>query len=58
MILERKEDFVKLYNDSVSLRDKIDTLLMEVDDVSRGVNHPEVLHYKSSLKKFVMKKNK
>ncbi|RIA88034.1 Centromere/kinetochore Zw10-domain-containing protein [Glomus cerebriforme] len=41
IILDRHDAFVKLYNNSISLRDKIDTLFMEVDVVSRGINHSE-----------------
>ncbi|CAB4415250.1 unnamed protein product [Rhizophagus irregularis] len=41
IILDRQDAFIKLYNNSISLRDKIDTLFMELDIVSRGVNHSE-----------------
>ncbi|CAG8773763.1 15709_t:CDS:2, partial [Acaulospora morrowiae] len=35
-------EFITLYNESISLRNKIDTLFTEVDGVSREVNDPEV----------------
>ncbi|CAG8543014.1 3731_t:CDS:10, partial [Acaulospora morrowiae] len=35
-------EFITLYNESISLRNKIDTLFMEADGVSREVNDPEV----------------
>ncbi|CAG8685994.1 8250_t:CDS:10 [Funneliformis mosseae] len=41
IILDHKDVFVKLYNDSVSLRYRIDTLFTEVDNVSQEVNRPE-----------------
>ncbi|GBC04367.1 hypothetical protein RclHR1_05640010 [Rhizophagus clarus] len=41
IILDRQDAFVKSYNNSISLRDKIDTLFMETEDISRGVNHSE-----------------
>ncbi|CAI2171411.1 18823_t:CDS:10 [Funneliformis geosporum] len=41
IILNHKDDFVNLYNDSVSLRDRIDTLFTEVHNVSQEINRPE-----------------
>ncbi|CAG8508919.1 5727_t:CDS:10 [Acaulospora colombiana] len=41
LIRDRQEEFVALYDESASLRNKIDTLFMEVDSVSRGINDPE-----------------
>ncbi|CAG8643290.1 1192_t:CDS:2, partial [Scutellospora calospora] len=42
IILDRQDIFNKLYDESVFLRDKIDTVFTEVDNVSREINDSEV----------------
>ncbi|RHZ75888.1 hypothetical protein Glove_208g66 [Diversispora epigaea] len=41
IIQDRQDEFITLYNKSVALRNKIDSLFLEVDNVSREVNNPE-----------------
>ncbi|CAG8674135.1 13656_t:CDS:10 [Cetraspora pellucida] len=42
IILNRQDTFTKLYDESISLRDKIDTVFTETDNVSRDINDSEV----------------
>ncbi|CAG8604874.1 8289_t:CDS:10 [Dentiscutata erythropus] len=42
IILNRQDIFIKLYNESIFLRDKINTIFTEIDNVSREINDSEV----------------
>ncbi|RIB26081.1 Centromere/kinetochore Zw10-domain-containing protein [Gigaspora rosea] len=42
IILNRQDIFIKLYNESIFLRNKIDAVFTEIDNVSREINDSEV----------------